>query len=85
MPRFVPVTLIAALHDSVDVPLAELLVSTPQVMRDPELLVALAHLPVAPDSTWRRSDGGMVYVTATTGYAHARGAEIGEFVLTLGA
>ena len=74
VPRFVPAALITALHDTLDVPLAELLVSTPQVMRDPELLVALAHLPVAPDSTWRRDDGGMVYATVTTGYARARGA-----------
>jgi len=73
-PRFVPAALIAALHDTVDAPLAELLVSTPQVMRDPELLVALAHLPVPPDSTWRRDDGGMVYETVSTGYARARGA-----------
>jgi hypothetical protein len=74
VPRFVPITLIAALHDTLDVALAELLVATPAVTRDPGLLVALAHLPVAPDSAWRRSDGGMVYETAMTGYAHARNA-----------
>jgi len=74
VPRFVLTALIAALKDTVDVPLAELLVSTPQVMRDPDLLVALVHLPVAPDSTWRRDDGGMVYETVRTGYANARGA-----------
>ncbi len=74
VPRFVPVALIAALHDSVDVPLAELLVSTPRVTRDPELLVALAHLPVASDSSYRRSDGGMVFETVRTGYARAREA-----------
>ena len=74
VPRFVPVALIAALHDTVDAPLAELLVSTPLVTHDPELLVALVHLPVAPDSSYRRSDGGMVYVTAMTGYARARDA-----------
>lgn len=74
VPRFVPVALIAALHDTVDVPLAELLVSTPRVTRDPELLVALAHLPVVPDSSYRRADGGMVHTSARTGYAHARDA-----------
>ena len=74
VPRFVPVALIAALHDTVDAPLAELLVSTPLVTRDPELLVDLVHLPVAPDSSYRRSDGGMVYVTAMTGFARAREA-----------
>jgi len=74
VPRFVPAALIAALHDTLDVPLAELLVSSPQVTRDMELLVALAHLPVPPDSTWRRDDGGLVYETVSTGYAHARGA-----------
>jgi hypothetical protein len=74
MPRHVPVALIAALRDTVDVPLAELVVATPLVTRDPELLVALVHLPVAPDSSYRRSDGGTVYVTAMTGYARARDA-----------
>ena len=74
VPPFVPVALIAALHDTVDAPLAELLVSTPLVTHDPELLVTLVHLPVAPDSSYRRSDGGMVAVTAMTGYARARDA-----------
>src|SRR6266513_2607970 len=53
VPRFVPVALIAALHDTVDAPLAELLVSTPLVTRDPDLLMTLVHLPVAPDSSYR--------------------------------
>ena len=74
VPRFVPVALIAALDDTVDAPLAELLAATPVVTRDPELLVALVHLPVAPDSSYRRSDGWMVPVTAMTGYARAREA-----------
>ena len=74
MPRFVPAALIAALHDTLDVPLAELLVSTPRIMRDPELLAALAHLPVAPDSVWRRNDGGLVYGPVMSGYGHARNA-----------
>src|SRR6266513_1858315 len=74
VPRFVPVALIAALDDTVDAPLAELLAATPVVTRDPELLVALVHLPVAPDSSYPRSDGWMVPVTAMTGYARAREA-----------
>lgn len=74
VPRFVPAALIAALHDTLDVPLAELLVATPRVTSDLELLVALAHLPVALDSMWRRGDGGMVYETVRSGYANARGA-----------
>jgi len=74
VPRFVPAALVAALHDTLDAPLAELLVSAPRVTRDLELLVALAHLPVPPDSTWRRDDGGLVYATVSSGYARARGA-----------
>jgi NAD(P)H-flavin reductase len=66
------VGLIAALKDTLDEGLAALLVAAPSVTRDPALLAALAHLPVAPDSAYRRSDGGMVYVTALTGYANAR-------------
>jgi len=72
VPRFVLQGLIGALKDTVDETLAALLVSAPLVTRDPELLVELAHLPVAPDSAFRRSDGGMVYMSAQTGYAGAR-------------
>lgn len=72
VPRVVLQGLIAALKDTVDVTLAGLLVSAAPVTRDPELLADLAHLPVAPDSAYRRSDGGMVYVSAQTGYAGAR-------------
>lgn len=71
VPHFVPVALVAALHDTVDVPLAEMLVATPSVKHDPELLVALAHLPVAPDSSYRTSST-TVDVTVMTGYARAR-------------
>jgi len=74
VPLFVPVGLIAALKDTVDEQLAALLVSAPTVMRHPELLAALAHLPVAPDSGYRRNDGGSTYVSASTGYANARDA-----------
>jgi hypothetical protein len=74
VPRFVPLGLIAALHDTVDEGLAALMVATPSVTRDPELMAGLARLPVAPDSEYRRSDGGTTYVTASTGYASARDA-----------
>ncbi len=74
VPLFVPVGLIAALKDTVDEQLAALLVSAPSVTRHPELLAALAHLAVAPDSGYRRNDGGSTYVSASTGYANARDA-----------
>jgi hypothetical protein len=71
-PRFVPVAFIAALKDTVDEGLAALLVSAPRVTRDPELLVELVHLPVAPDSAHRTSDGSTSYFTVVTGYGKAR-------------
>lgn len=79
VPRFVPVGLIAALKDSLDEGLAALLVSAPSVTRDPELLAALAHLPVRRDSSFRRDDGGMVYMATMTGYASAR--DMADFLL----
>jgi hypothetical protein len=71
-PRFVPVGFIAALKDTVDEGLAALLVSAPRVTRDPEFLVDLVHLPVAPDSAHRTSDGSTSYFTVLTGYGKAR-------------
>ena len=74
VPAFVTRGLIAALKDTVDEGLAGLLVAAPPLTRDPELLAAMAHLPVAPDSAHRNPDGSVGYITASTGYAHARDA-----------
>jgi hypothetical protein len=72
-PPLVPVGFIAALKDTVDEGLAALLVSAPRVTRDPQLLVDLLHLPVAPDSAYRTDDGVIAYITVRTGYGQARG------------
>jgi hypothetical protein len=71
-PRFVPVGFIAALKDTVDVGLAALLVSAPRVTGDSQLLIDLVHLPVAPDSMYRRDDGGIAFITVQTGYGRVR-------------
>ncbi|HYK10348.1 MAG TPA: hypothetical protein VEV39_06090 [Gemmatimonadales bacterium] len=74
VPRFILLGLIAALQDTVDEGLANLLVTTPAVTQDPRLMATLAHLPVAPDSELRNRDGSTAYITAATGYAGARDA-----------
>lgn len=72
VPRFVLAGLIAALTDTTDEALAALLVSAPPIARDPEMLAALASLPVPRDSVVHRSDGGASFVTVSTGYGPAR-------------
>jgi hypothetical protein len=72
VPRFVLASLIAALTDTTDEALAALLVSAPPIARDPELLAVLARLPVPRDSVAHNSDGGIYFVTVSSGYGPAR-------------